>query len=76
METGNELIECKEGLEIVSIRLCKLHNMIEFLILGMKQEGMEKQAIDCVESIQYCIRDIQNTAEGRLQQIKDLNSNI
>lgn len=51
METRNELIECKEGLEIVSIRLCKLHNMIEFLILGMNQEGMEKQAIDCVESI-------------------------
>ncbi len=71
METRNELIECREGLEIISLRLCKLHNMIEFLILGMKQEGMEQQAVDCLESIQYCISHIKNTAEGRLQEIKD-----
>ena len=76
METRNELTECMEGLEVVSIRLCKLHNMIDSLILGMKQEGMEQQAVDCVETIQYCISDLKNTVDNRLQQIKDLNGNI
>lgn len=75
METRNELTECMEGLEVVSIRLCKIHNTIDSLILGMKQEGMEQQAVDCVETIQYCIRDLKNTVDSRLKQIKGLNGN-
>lgn len=36
------LIRCVGGLEIVSLRLGKLNNMIMLLGLGMQQENMEQ----------------------------------
>lgn len=63
---------CVDGLESVSLRLKKLNNMIMAISLGMQQEKMEQQAIDCVESIGYCVNDIKNISLDRLEQIKKL----
>ena len=63
---------CVDGLESVSLRLKKLNNMIMAISLGMQQENMEQQAIDCVESIGYCVNDIKNISLDRLEQIKKL----
>ena len=65
-------IRCVDGLESVSLRLKKLNNMIMAISLGMKQEKMEQQAIDCVENIGYCVNDIKNISLDRLEQIKEL----
>ena len=50
--------------------------MINSLCLGMQQENLEQQAIDCVESIGYCVNDIRTIVLDRLQQIQDLQNNI
>lgn len=72
MDEKMVLIRCVDGLESVSLRLKKLNNMIMAISLGMQQENMEQQAIDCVESIGYCVNDIKNISLDRLEQIKKL----
>lgn len=72
MDEKMVLIRCVDGLESVSLRLKKLNNMIMAISLGMQQENMEQQAIDCVESISYCVNDIKNISLDRLEQIKKL----
>lgn len=75
MKADAELVRCVDGLELVSLRLGKLSNMIMSLCLGMQQEHMEQQAVDCVESIGYCVNDIRTIALDRLQQIRELQDN-
>ena len=76
MENRIERRVCVDALETVSLRLGKLNNMINSLCLGMQQENLEQQAIDCVESIGYCVNDIRTIVLDRLQQIQDLQNNI
>lgn len=76
MRENAGFVRCVDGLEMVSLRLGKLSNMILSLCLGMQQENMEQQAIDCVESIGYCVNDIRNIALDRLQQLEELQNNM
>ncbi|MCI7523062.1 hypothetical protein [Roseburia hominis] len=76
MENRFECLRYVDALETVSLRLGKLNNMINSLCLGMQQENLEQQAIDCVESIGYCVNDIRTIVLDRLQQIQDLQNNI
>lgn len=57
-------------LETITLRLEKLNSMITSLCLGMEQEKVEKQAIDCVESISYCVNDIRMVALSGLEEIQ------
>ena len=76
MKADAELVRCVDGLELVSLRLGKLNNMIMSLGLGMQQEHMGQQAVDCVESIGYCVNDIRAIAIDRLQQLEELQNNM
>ncbi|MGN0431859.1 MAG: hypothetical protein ACI4EQ_05825 [Lachnospiraceae bacterium] len=76
MKNGIERRVCVDALETVSLRLGKLNNMILSLCLGMQQENLEQQAVDCVESIGYCVNDIRAIVLGRLQQIQELQNNM
>lgn len=76
MRENAGLVRCVDALEIVSLRLGKLNNMIMSLCLGMQQEHMGQQAVDCVESIGYCVNDIRAIALDRLQQIQKLQNNM
>lgn len=76
MRENAGLVRCVDGLEMVSLRLGKLNNMIMSLCLGMQQEHMGQQAIDCVESIGYCVNDIRSIAVDCLQQIQKLQNNM
>ncbi|MDY2699109.1 MAG: hypothetical protein SOV61_06140 [Lachnospiraceae bacterium] len=76
MKSDAELVRCVDGLELVSLRLGKLNNMIMSLCLGMQQEHMEQQAVDCMEIIGYCVNDIRNIALDRLQRIQELQNNM
>lgn len=76
MDSGIVLAESIDSLEMVSLRLRKLNNMINTICLGMGQENIEQQAIDCMESIGYCVRNIQTVVFDRLLQIQEMQNNI
>ena len=52
------------------------NNMINTICLGMGQENIEQQAIDCMESIGYCVSNIQTVVFDRLQQIQAMQNNM
>lgn len=72
MDNGIVLMRCAESLEMVSLRLQKLNNMINTICLGMEQERMEQQMIDCIESIGYCVNDIKNIAVDKMKQFEEI----
>jgi len=76
MDSGIVLAESMDSLETVSLRLQKLNNMINTICLGMGQENIEQQAIDCMESIGYCVSNIQTVVFDRLQQIQEMQNNM
>lgn len=69
MENGIERRVCVDALETVSLRLGKLNNMILSLCLGMQQENMEQQAVDCMECVRYCVSDTKNIVDEIMLQI-------
>ena len=50
--------------------------MIKSLSIGMQQENIEQQAVDCMECIAYCVNDIRAMALDELQQIRDEQNNM
>lgn len=69
MEEKVERRMCMDALENVSLRLGQLNNMIKSLCLGMQQENIEQQAVDCMECIAYCVNDTKNIVDGIMLQI-------
>lgn len=68
-------MELQECMEKVSVRLGVLHNMISTLHLGMQAENMDRQTLDCVEGINFCVNDIKALADDCLgQRINKYNS--
>lgn len=57
----------EEGMGILSARLESLQNMICTLCMGLKDDNIEKQAIDVIECIGLCISDIKNFADNILE---------
>lgn len=70
MEDKMERRMCMDALENVSLRLGQLNNMIKSLCIGMQQENIEQQAVDCVECIAYCVNDTKNIVDGMMLQIE------
>lgn len=69
MEEKVERRMCMDALENVSLRLGQLNNMIKSLCVGMQQENIEQQAVDCMECIAYCVNDTKNIVDGMMIQI-------
>ena len=76
MEEKVERRMCMDALENVSLRLGQLNNMIKSLSIGMQQENIEQQAVDCMECIAYCVNDIRAMTLDELQQIRDEQNNM
>lgn len=76
MEEKVERIGWVDALESVSLRLGQLSNMINSLCLGMQQENIEQQVVDCMECIAYCVNDIRAMTLDELQQIRDEQNNM
>lgn len=75
MDKKNHM-ELQEGMEKISLRLGALHNMIFTLHLGMQTENMDRQTLDCVESINFCVNDIKTLADECLLHISENHNNI
>lgn len=69
MEEKVERIGWVDALESVSLRLGQLSNMINSLCLGMQQENLEQQAVDCMECVAYCVNDTKNIVDEIMLQI-------
>lgn len=69
MEENIERRVCVDALETVSLRLGQLRNMINSLCLGMQQENLEQQAVDCMECVAYCVNDTKNIVDEIMLQI-------
>lgn len=69
MEEKVERIGWVDALESVSLRLGKLNSMINSLCLGMQQENLEQQAVDCMECVAYCVNDTKNIVDEIMLQI-------
>lgn len=69
MEDKMERSMCVDALENVSLRLEQLNNMIKSLCLGMQQENIEQQAVDCMECMQYIVNDTKNIVDEIMLQI-------
>ena len=54
----SNMVRYEECLEIVSLQLQSLHNMITTLHMGLLKENIEKQALDCIECIDFCVLHI------------------
>lgn len=76
MEEKLERRMCMDALESVALRLGQLNNMIKSLSIGMQQENIEQQAVDCMECIAYGVNDIRAMALDELQQIRDEQNNM
>ena len=69
-------MELYESIEKISERLGVLHNMIMTLHLGMQAENMDKQTLDCVEGINFCVNDIKAVADECLAHMTDGYNNM
>ena len=76
MEEKVERIGWVDALENVSLRLGQLNNMIKSLCLGMQQESIEQQAVDCMECVAYCVNDIRARVIDELRQIQEEQNNV
>ena len=59
-----------ENLKQVSSKLATLRNTIETMSMGLKAEGMEEQAIDCMECLEVYVKEIKEMVD---KQIKESN---
>lgn len=60
MNETRGLAQMEEIIENASTRLDAIQCMLDSLILGMKTEKLEVQAILCLECVRYCISDLQS----------------
>ncbi len=65
-----------DDLEMVSLRLGSLINMINTIHNGLKSEGMEKQSVDCMECICFCIDGLKNIIDNCLEQLAEKSKHI
>ena len=57
-----------EEMKIISSKLGALHNTVLSLYAELESENMERQALDVIECIGFCVNDIKNYVDGNLKE--------
>jgi hypothetical protein len=70
MDKEKKLLRLEEGMELVSLRLAELHNLIIAVYMGLQSEHVEKQALDSLDCISFCLNDIDNFVQTRLSEVQ------
>lgn len=65
-----------DDLEMVSLRLGSLINMINTIHNGLRSEGMEAQSVDCMDCISFYIEGIKNIIDNRIEQMAEKSKHI
>ena len=71
MEEREIVFMLRDNLEIISLQLGSLTNMIHTIHNGLNSEHMEVQAVDCVDCIGFCVEGIKNMIDNCLEQMEE-----
>lgn len=71
MEEREIVFVLRDNLEIISLQLGSLSNMIKTIHIGLDGEHMEIQAVDCVDCIGFCVEGIKNKIDNCLEQMEE-----
>ena len=71
MEEQKVVFMLRDNLEIISLQLGSLSNMIKTIHIGLDGEHMEIQAVDCVDCIGFCVEGIKNKIDNCLEQMEE-----
>ena len=71
MEDKELHITLRDNLEMISLQLGSLVNMIKTIHIGLDGEHMEIQAVDCVDCIGFCVEGIKNMIDNCLEQMEE-----
>lgn len=71
MEEREIVFMLRDNLEIISLQLGSLSNMIKTIHIGLDGEHMEIQAVDCVDCIGFCVEGIKNKIDNCLEQMEE-----
>lgn len=71
MEEREIVFMLRDNLEIISLQLGSLSNMIKTIHIGLDGEHMEIQAMDCVDCIGFCVEGIKNKIDNCLEQMEE-----
>lgn len=71
MEEQKVVFMLRDNLEIISLQLGSLSNMIKTIHIGLDGEHMEIQAVDCVDCIGFCVEGIKNMIDNCLEQMEE-----
>lgn len=67
MKEENSLLY-EDAVHTVLYRLGAIQNTLDTLILGMKAEQLEEQAVCCLECIKFCLHDLQTYMSEIIKQ--------
>lgn len=62
----------RSDLEMISLQLGSLINMINTIHNGLEGEHMEVQAVDCVDCIGFCVGGIKRMVDDCLEQLEKI----
>lgn len=57
-----------EILKQVSSQLATLRNIIETMTMGLIAEGLEEQAIDCMECLEVYVKEIKESVDKHIEE--------
>lgn len=70
MEEKEKDFMLRSDLEMISLQLGSLTNMINTIHNGLEGEHMEVQAVDCVDCIGFCVGGIKRMVDDCLEQLE------
>ena len=72
MEEKEKDFMLRSDLEMISLQLGSLINMINTIHNGLEGEHMEVQAVDCVDCIGFCVGGIKRMVDDCLEQLEKI----
>ncbi|MDE6712188.1 MAG: hypothetical protein K2K20_00410 [Lachnospiraceae bacterium] len=71
MIENRETIILKDGMDTVLQQLNALHGMMSVLQSGLEAEETEEKALDCMECIDECVKNIRSFVTDTLKEFDD-----
>jgi hypothetical protein len=69
---NENLLQAVANIGLIENCLNSLETVIDTLICGLTEEGVEKQSIDTLQIIRMAVKEIQNVAENGEHEILDM----
>lgn len=73
MDKSRENLVLRDCVDVVSVRLESLYSALEVVHFGLEKQGIQKQALDCMECITCCVHDICCYITEQQNNLKEMN---